>query len=86
MESAIDVDFLERPIDDPSQVVLHKEMMYSSTDAARDITFSDDFLDFAFTESGRLSEQKSLCVHNKFNFPIEVNWNLLPVYDKVSGK
>ena len=27
MDSQIDVDFLERPIDDPSQVVLHKEML-----------------------------------------------------------
>lgn len=58
MDSAIDVDFLERPIDDPSQVVLHKEMLLSSNDQAREIQFSEDFLDFSFTESGRLSEQK----------------------------
>ena len=37
MDSAIDVDFLERPIDDPSQVVLHKEMLLSSNDQAREI-------------------------------------------------
>ena len=60
MDSQIDVDYLERPIDDPSQVVLHKEMLLSSADTAREIQFSNDTIDFSFTESGRLSEPRGL--------------------------
>ena len=30
MDSAIDVEYLEKPIDDPCQVVLHKEMLLTS--------------------------------------------------------
>ena len=48
--------------------------------------FSEDFLDFAFTESGRLSESKQLTLKNKYNFPIQVDWTLMPVYDKATGK
>ena len=52
------MDYLERPIDDPSQVVLHKEMLLSLTDSTKDIRFSHDTLDFSFTESGRLSDSR----------------------------
>jgi hypothetical protein len=33
---------MEIPIDDPSQVVLHKEMLNSSAMATRDVKFSTD--------------------------------------------
>ena len=44
------------PIDDPSQVVLHKEMFLDNTFPDRDIQLSADFFDFNFTSVGRLSE------------------------------
>ena len=69
MES-VDVDYLERPMDDPSQVVLHKEMLQSATADSREIKFSLENIDFGFADNGRLSEAKELVVDNKFNFPV----------------
>jgi hypothetical protein len=40
---------LEMPIDDPSQVVLHKEMLHSSVSDTRDVKFSCENVDFGFT-------------------------------------
>ena len=77
---------LEIPIDDPSQIVLHKEMLQSSQSDLKDIQFSNEFLDFGFTDHNRLSESKQLTVHNKFAFPVRVDWALLPVIDKTTGK
>jgi hypothetical protein len=48
----------EIPIDDPTQVVLHKEMLIDVTNPARDVRFNQDFIDFAFADSGRISESK----------------------------
>jgi histidine ammonia-lyase len=76
----------EIPIDDPTQVVLHKEMFQDITTATRDISISYDFLDFQFTEMGRISEQKPLVMNNKYPFPIEVNWNLLNVMNRTTGQ
>ena len=86
LDSAIDVDYLERPIDDPSQAVLHKEMLLSSQETSREIKFSSESIDFAFTESGRLSEPKSLTIRNSFNFPVQIDWTLMPILSKTTGK
>lgn len=83
----MDVDLhLEIPIDDPNQVVLHKEMLLSSSAQTRDIRLSDDYINFNFTENGRISESRQLTLENKFSFPISVDWTLLPVVNKTTGK
>jgi len=77
---------LEMPIDDPSQVVIHKEMIHNSTALTRDVQFNTDNVDFGFTDRGRISEARSVSLQNKFGFPIVVNWHLLEVLDSKSGK
>lgn len=52
----------------------------------RDITINQDFVDFAFADSGRISESKQLTITNKFPFPVEVNWALLNVMNKTTGE
>lgn len=87
MDSGMDVDLhLEIPIDDPNQVILHKEMLYDSAAQAREIRLSEGSVNFAFTENGRLSESRQLTLENKFNFPISVDWTLLPVLNKTTGQ
>jgi len=49
---------LEIPIDDPNQVVLHKEMFLEITSEKRDLKLREDFIDFSFTLCNRLSEGK----------------------------
>ena len=61
---------LEIPIDDPNQVVLHKEMFLEATSENRDLKLREDFLDFGFTECGRLSEGKPVTIDNKFPFEV----------------
>ena len=86
MNSAHDADLhLEIPIDDPSQVVLHKEMLQSSSSEHKELRFSEDSIDFAFTENGRISESRQITLENKFNFPVLVDWALLPVLNKTTG-
>ena len=86
MESAMAVDLhLEIPIDDPNQVVLHKEMLLGSAAANRELRLSEESVNFTFTENGRISESRQLTLENKFNFPINVNWELLPVLNKTTG-
>jgi len=42
MDSAMDVDLhLEIPIDDPNQVILHKEMLHDSSAIQRDLRLSE---------------------------------------------
>lgn len=85
--SAMDLEInQEIPIDDPSQVVLHKEMFADVAAPNRDVKASQDFLDFAFAESGRISESKSLTLDNAFPYPIDVNWALLNVLNKTTGQ
>lgn len=55
---------LEIPIDDPNQVVLHKEMFLESTAESRDVKLREEFLDFSFTEYNRLSEGKIITIDN----------------------
>lgn len=85
--SAADLEMnQEIPIDDPSQVVLHKEMLIDITAKGRDVLISADFLDFNFAESGRFSESKSLTVFNNFPFPVDVDWALLKVMNTTTGQ
>ena len=85
--SAMDLEInQEVPIDDPSQVVLHKEMFADISAPARDVRFSQDFLDFAFADSGRISESKSITLDNAFPFAIDVDWALLNVLNKTTGQ
>jgi hypothetical protein len=39
-------------------VVLHKEMFLEATSENRDLKLREEFIDFGFTECGRLSEAK----------------------------
>jgi hypothetical protein len=85
--SEMDLEYnQEIPIDDPSQVVLHKEMFNDITAENRDLRLSADFLDFAFAHVGRASQSQQLIFTNKFAFPVEVNWTLLNVYNRTSEK
>ena len=61
-------------------------MFNSITDEKRDIKFSTEFVDFNFTHVGRISEQRTITLKNKFPFPIDVDWALLNVYNKVTEK
>jgi hypothetical protein len=45
----------------------------------RDLKLRDEFLDFAFTECGRLSEGKVITLDNKYPFEVNINWVLLQV-------
>ena len=78
--SAADLEMnQEIPIDDPSQVVLHKEMLIDITAESRDVRASTEFLDFNFAEAGRISKSRPLAIYNKFPFPVDVDWALLKV-------
>lgn len=83
-EEEIEIN-LEIPIDDPNQVVLHKEMFLETTSENRDIKLREEFIDFSFTECGRLSESKHVTLDNKFPFEVNVNWVLLQVFNKTTG-
>jgi len=86
MDSQMDVDLhLEIPMDDPNQVVIHKEMLLDSASQSREIKLSDGSINFGFTENGRLSESRQLTMENKFNYPIEIDWTLLPVLNKTTN-
>ena len=50
----------EIPIDDPSQTVLHKEMLQSSMAGSRDVQCSAESIDFGFTNLGRISDSRQL--------------------------
>ena len=81
--------FMATPLEyteDPTQVVLHKEMFVESTSNLRDIRTTQDFFDFQFTDSGRISESKTLTMQNKHPFAIEVNWELLEVMNRTTGQ
>ena len=88
MDSGLDMDLHghEIPIDDDKQVVLHKEMLLSSSSQTRDLRLSEESINFNFTENGRISESKQLTLENKFGFPINIDWTLLPVLNKTTGQ
>ena len=76
---------LEIPIDDPNQVVLHKEMFMEMTSENRDVKLREDFIDFSFTECGRVSESRTITLDNKFPFDVQVNWVLLQTTSQATG-
>lgn len=76
---------LEIPIDDPNQVVLHKEMFLEVTSEKRDLKLREDYLDFSFTQFGRVSDSKAVVLDNKFPFDISVSWQLLQTINKTTG-
>lgn len=76
---------LEIPIDDPNQVVLHKEMFLEQTSDNRDIKLREDFIDFGFTECTRVSEGRQITIDNKFPFEVQVNWVLLKLYNTTTN-
>jgi len=61
-------------------------MLQSSTSEKRDLVLSVDSIDFGFSNSGRQSEPKTLTFFNKFAFPVRVDWALLNITDKTTGK
>jgi|LauGreDrversion4_2_1035121.scaffolds.fasta_scaffold25948_6 hypothetical protein len=50
----------------------------------RDIRLDSDFLDFQFTDSGRVSEPKTIIFENKHPFSIDISWCLLDVYNQTT--
>ena len=48
--------------------------------------FNQDFIDFAFAESGRISESRQISLENKYPFSVTVNWALLNVYNKTTSQ
>ena len=60
-------------------------MLQSNTSELKDLKFSAEYIDFGFTLHGSLSEDRQITIHNKFPFPVRVDWTLLPVIDKKTG-
>ena len=58
----------------------------SSAAKSREIRLSEEHINFNFTENGRISEGRHLTLENNFGFPILVDWNLLQVLDKTTGR
>ena len=69
----------EIAMDDPNQVVLHKEMFLEMSAEGRDLSLREEYIDFGFTDHGRVSESKAITLDNKFPFDVQVNWVLLQV-------
>lgn len=61
-------------------------MFIDITNQQRDVRFNQDFIDFAFAESGRISESKTITLENKQPFSININWALLNVMNKTTGQ
>lgn len=76
----------EIAIDDPNQVVLHKEMFLEISAENRDLRLKEEYIDFGFTEFGRVSENKSLTLENKYPFEINVSWVLLKIVNATTGQ
>ena len=65
---------LEIPIDDPNQIVLHKEMLLESTSNSREVRLETENIDFNFCDYGRTSDSKEVVIHNDYPFSIKVHW------------
>jgi len=61
-------------------------MLHSSIASTRDVRFSNDCVDFGFTNSGRMSEGKTITLSNTYNFPVKINWHLMQILDKSTAK
>jgi hypothetical protein len=68
-EDEVEVD-LEIPIDDPNQVVLHKEMFLEMSSENRDLKLREEYIDFSYSEYGRVSEAKTVNIDNKYPFDV----------------
>lgn len=81
-----DLDLMnEIAFDDPNQVVLHKEMFLEMGSENRDMLLREEFVDFGFTEYGRISESRPVTLDNKFPFDIQVTWVLLKIVSPTTG-
>jgi hypothetical protein len=60
-------------------------MFLEQTAETRDLKLREEYIDFGFTEFGRVSENKTLTLENKFPFDISVSWVLLKIVNPVSG-
>lgn len=59
MNGSAQMDFqMEIPIDDPSQVILHKEMLQSVASEKKELQLSSECIDFSFVHAGRQSESR----------------------------
>lgn len=63
---------MEIPIDDPTQIALHKEMLLEASNDNWLVKLETEFLDFNYCEFGRASEHKEIVITNKFSFPVLV--------------
>ena len=61
-------------------------MFLEPSNTSRDVFTHCDFIDFGFMDKGRLSEPKELVLENKFPFEVKINWALLKVEDKITGR
>jgi hypothetical protein len=43
----------------------------------RDVRVVEEYMDFGFTDHGRLSEGKQVTIENTFPFPVRASWALL---------
>mmetsp|Transcript_39543 Transcript_39543/g.38042 ORF Transcript_39543/g.38042 Transcript_39543/m.38042 type:complete len:95 (+) Transcript_39543:1192-1476(+) len=51
----------------------------------RDLQLKEDFLDFSYSECGRLSEPKQTTIENRFPFDVQVTWVLRKVISHKTG-
>lgn len=60
-------------------------MFLETASESRDIRLREEYLDFGFTEYGRVSEQKQITLDNKFPFEVQVSWVLLKIVNATTG-
>lgn len=65
---------LEIPIDDPNQIVLHKEMMLESTSNSWEVRVETENIDFNFCDYGRTSEYWEIVIRNDYPFSVKIHW------------
>lgn len=88
MENSVEEQDLTKEIvfEEVTEVSLHKELLQGFASEKRDIHLSHETFDFGFAESGRISESRQLTLNNKFDFPVKIDWALLPVLNHATGK
>ena len=60
-------------------------MFVDVTAENKEVRINQDFIDFQFADSGRISESRILTVQNKYPFSVDVNWALLNVMSRTTG-
>ncbi|KAM3137891.1 hypothetical protein pb186bvf_009972 [Paramecium bursaria] len=63
-------------IESPNQTVLFKELMLSPQSDHRLIQFSEEFMDFGYTEAMQSSGVRDLILHNKLNCKLTFFWTI----------